>query len=389
MKVLYFYFSNRVFGFSSANIHIYEFMKGAQQLGEDVVPFTPLRKGELSDTKLSDFYLKINRYIPRCIKDLLAIVYNFSFYRKAFKKIANLKPDVLLIRNHPFMFFPILLKGRLKIPYVLEINTPLFIERVKEKNICFKGVMTIIEKKCWENADEIFTVSKSLKNILISNGIEGNKIHGIHNGVNLNLFDYQMSGKKIRDRYQLNNKFVIGFIGTFHLYHGIEMIIEEFHRVISVHKDIHLLLVGDGIGKQGCQNLVKELELDNYITFTGYVPYEEIPEHISAFDLAIMVDFTNYGSPIKLFEYMAMKKASLLPSCSPILEVIQHKKTGLIFEEKNMDSMIEQLKWAMENQNSLIEIAENAYKLVKEKFTWTINAKKVLGVCRKATKDSD
>ena len=242
--------------------------------------------------------------------------------------------------------------------------------------------MAFWEKKCWQEAEAIITVSENLKNILISNGINSNKITSVHNGVDISLFDYRINGEKIRKKYNISHKFVIGFVGAFYKHHGIEELIKNFQKFILEYDNIHLLLVGDGATKKRCEYLVNQLNLNSYITFTGYIDYQRVPEYIAAFDIALMPDSNDFGSPIKLFEYMAMKKVVLFPDYAPILEIIKHQKTGLIFEKQNIESLIGQLKWSLEHKEELISIAEEAFNLVMEKYTWRENAKRVLQVCQ-------
>jgi len=385
MKILYFYLSHRVFGFSSWNIHIYEFMAAVKRLGEDIVPFTPLVVEETADTKIRRVYFKFNRFLPRFSKDILAILHNFATYWRGVKKILQGKPDVVIVRNEAFNFFPLLLKKRLNIPVVLEVNTPIYKERVANGNVSLK-MLNFIEKRCWQNVDAITTVSENLKQMLIAEGINEEKITSIHNGVNLEKFDYRISGIKIRAQYNLNDKYLIGFVGGFFPYHGIGDLIKKFNQIVRDWGDVGLFLIGDGIARKQCQQIAESLNLTAHITFTGYVPYDCIPQYISAFDLAIIPDSNDHGSPIKLFEYMAMKKVSLAPSYKPILEIIEHKKTGLVFERHNIDSLIEQIKWARQNQSLIERIAQNAFDRVKEKFTWTVNAQRVINVCKKVVK---
>lgn len=359
-------------------------MAAVRKLGEDIVPFTPLVVEKTADTKIRRGYFKFNRFLPRFSKDILAILHNFATYWRGVKKILEVKPDVIIVRNGAFNFFSSLLKKRLNIPVVLEVNTPIYKERVAYGLVSLKKTLDFIEKRCWQDVDAITTVSENLKQMLITEGINQEKITSIHNGVNLEKFDYLISGIKIRARYNLNHKYLIGFVGGFFPYHGIGDLIKKFNQIVRDWGDVHLFLIGDGISRKQCQQITESLNLTSHITFTGYVPYDCIPEYISAFDLAIIPDFNDHGSPIKLFEYMAMKKVPLVPSYKPILEIIEHKKTGLVFERHNMDDLIEQIKWARQNQDLMKEIAQNAFDHVKEKFTWMVNAQRVINVCKKA-----
>ncbi len=389
MKIGYFYTSSREYGFLSSSIHIFEFMEAVKQLNEDIIPFNSLAVNLKADTWEKRIYLKINKKLPDVLKDILALINNFITCFKGIKFILKVKPDIIIVRNTVFDFYFLVLKKLLNIPVLLEVNTPLYYERVVlnygARRVYLTNITKYVEKNSWQKVDMIMCVSKSLKKIIVKEGIDSNKIYAVHNGVNIKKFNHKLNGNDVREKYCLTEKFVIGYVGGFYKYHGLKDIICQLNILIKKFGNINLMLIGDGPTKKICQEITYDLGMEEYITFAGFQPHESIPEYISAFDLAIIPSFTPYGSPIKLFEYMAMKKIALVPDFSPILEIIKNKKTGIVFKKNNINSLIDEIEWANKNKRLCEEIAENAYKICMKNYTWTNNASKVINICRELT----
>ncbi|MCD6272333.1 MAG: glycosyltransferase, partial [Deltaproteobacteria bacterium] len=100
-------------------------------------------------------------------------------------------------------------------------------------------------------------------------------------------------------------------------------------------------------------------------------------------DIGVIPDSNQYGSPMKLFEYMAMKVVPVVPKLPPILDVIQDEVTGFVFDRQNEQSLKEQLIHACENEDLRKQIGKNAREQVLCKHLWTHNAGHIFDVYNK------
>ena len=207
------------------------------------------------------------------------------------------------------------------IPYILEYNgSELWIIKNWQKNsseslIPFPDISYGIEKLVLKKAALIVCVSEPLKDQLLDMGIPEHKILVRSNGVNTDVYSPDIDGNLIKEKYNiLKNKVVIGFIGTFGAWHGTEKLALAYTEIQPKYDNVHLLLIGDGQRKEQVEKILSKLPPDSY-TLTGMIPQKEGVHYLAACDILVSPTVPNpdgtpfFGSPTKLFEYMAMGKA--------------------------------------------------------------------------------
>ncbi len=123
-------------------------------------------------------------------------------------------------------------------------------------------------------------------------------------------------------------KFTFGFIGTFGPWHGIEVLEQIIPAIILKNKNVHFLLMGDGILREGIEKLCVSQGLFDHVTFTGKIPQDKAPEYLAACDAFLCPTQPNadgtrfFGSPTKLFEYMSMAKPIIASDLEQLAQVI-------------------------------------------------------------------
>jgi glycosyltransferase involved in cell wall biosynthesis len=218
---------------------------------------------------------------------------------------------------------------KLGIPLVLEVNAPLLLEQKKYRKLVLSPVAEAVERECFENADLIFAVSNEVRNYAISNGAAPSRTHVQPNGVDLNHFNPDGSFADVAG----SGKPIVGFSGSLRPWHGLEDLVRAVHLLHWQGYPCHLLIVGDGPLRGWIDGYVEGAGIQDFITITGWVPHERIPDYIRRMDVAtapypVIEDF--YFSPLKLFEYMACGRAVAASDIGQIGEVIDHGKNGLL-----------------------------------------------------------
>ncbi|GAH08573.1 unnamed protein product, partial [marine sediment metagenome] len=151
-------------------------------------------------------------------------------------------------------------------PFILEVRDlwpdSIIAVKIIKENLFIK-LLRIIEKKMYHSADRIVVLTNSFKKHIIGFGFPGEKIMTIPNGVNLNLFN-SVKEQKIDRTFDFTDKgkFIVSYIGTFGLAHGIENIILAAENLQN-NSNIHFLLVGDGSKRSTLLSLVKKIGLTN------------------------------------------------------------------------------------------------------------------------------
>ncbi|MGD0977582.1 MAG: glycosyltransferase family 4 protein [Candidatus Bathyarchaeia archaeon] len=163
-------------------------------------------------------------------------------------------------------------------------------------------VMTkLVENMSCMMCDLIFVVSERDKEQLASFGIPENKIEVIPNSVEVNRYLRTSNGKKVRNKYKLNNRIVMIFHGNLGYAPNEEAVRiltnDVLPNILEKHPDVFLLLVGRNPPKIHHPNII----------VTGFV--ENLPEYIAAADIALVPLLKGGGTRIKILEYMACGKA--------------------------------------------------------------------------------
>ena len=184
-----------------------------------------------------------------------------------------------------------------------------------------------------------------------------------------------------RHPIKLEGRFVIGFVGTFKRWHGVDFLLSAFQILHQTDPSTHLLLVGDGPLRLQLEEEVRKMGLRGAVTFAGAVAHEEIPPYLAATDAAVapypaLQDF--YFSPLKLFEYMASGRAVVASRVGQVAEVVRDGVTGLLFEPGNVADLVGCIRRVRDNPALGRELGRNASAASAER-TWTHNAAKVIG----------
>lgn len=196
----------------------------------------------------------------------------------------------------------------------------------------------------------------------------------LHDGVNLERFN-------IKERVNLQGKIKIGYVGSLKTLgdsKGVEIILEVSKHI----KDATFYIIGAKTDEE-----VKEIErkkkTDNVIVLKR-IPYADVPKYLKSFDILLLPlpksRFNSYyTSPLKLFEYMAAKKCIIASDLPSIGSVVSEKEV-LFFKPGNVKDLIEKIKYAIKHKKECEKKAENAYKLVKEKYSWDERARGILNL---------
>jgi Glycosyltransferase len=187
-------------------------------------------------------------------------------------------------------------------------------------------------------------VSKPLKQFIDTEANEVKTVV-IPNGVDTVKFDpYRFDKQAIKRRLGLEEKKVLGYVGSYKPWHGIDMSLAIIELLSRLDERYHLVLIGEGPCYQQITDKIKEKVIGKYVTQFRYVPHPQIPEYIACFDYALMSypDLRPfYFSPLKMFEYMAMSLVVAATDIGQIGEIIENGHTGLLIYPPTPDNFVE------------------------------------------------
>lgn len=376
MNILY---HHRTQAAGAAGQHIREMVKAFIKCGHSVDIVSPTRIDNSIQTK-SDTP-KRNRYaVPQIMFELLEILYNIVDFLRIKNQLRKRKYNFIYERYAIFNIAGVFSAKFSNIPIIIESSftskTPVFPKRTK----ILSGLAYLCDRFIFSKADGVVVVSSVLKESLIKKfGVNAEKIVVLPNAVDIEEFNTGISSLPVKLKYNLNSNKVVGFIGGFYPWHGLDLFMDAAEDLLKVLPNVKFLLVGDGPMFNDLKGRVRNCSLRHAVIFAGPVVHSKLPEYISSFDVGVMPDSNNYGSPMKIFEYMAMGRPVLAPKLRPIEEVIENGTNGLLFEAKKRDDLAKEMLRLLIDKELSQKLALNAREKVLEKYTWVKNAQFILG----------
>jgi len=381
MKILY---HHRTRAEDAQGIHVQEMVNAFRELGHEVeIAAIASENEKQSSTSSESFVGRLAAKVSPLIYELLEIFYNLYGFCLLTKRILRFRPHVIYERYALYTVAGILVSKLFRIQLILEVNAPLAYEKKKYGKLVFPSLAKTFERWICSHSCKTIVVSTHLKKLLQDIGVPYGRMVVISNGINPNIFNPNIDGEAVRKRFGLDGKIVLGFVGWFRKWHGLEDLLRAYVKYRMKEKNIHILLVGDGPAYKDLEAYARENGiLEKGVTFTGPVARKDIPSYIAAFDIALQPDVTDYASPIKLFEYMAMGKGVIAPNKDNIKEIVGETYEAL-FESGDWDNMARTILEYTQSKQKTKELGEQARSIVYEnQYLWLENARRSLDLLK-------
>ena len=205
------------------------------------------------------------------------------------------------------------------------------------------------------------------------------------NAIDSEKFKMIKRDKALEKELGVQDKPVIGYIGSFVEYEGLDLLLEACAMLKERHGDVfRLLLVGDGDTMQLLRRTSQFLQLEEQVIFTGRVPHDEVERYYSLIDIAPLprkgYRVCELVSPLKPFEAMGAGKVLVTSSVRALAEIVDDGVTGLVFEKDNATDLAEKLELVLLDSGLRKKIGANANKWVRENHSWDVISKRVTDI---------
>ena len=235
-----------------------------------------------------------------------------------------------------------------------------------------------LENHVVNGADAVAVICKGLQADLIARGVKAKKITISPNGVDLDLFGQPPArDEQLLSELDLVGKSVLGFIGSFYDYEGLDDLIAAMPLLIASHPHVHLLLVGGGPMEDALKRQVERLGVTPAITFTGRVPHGEVERYYGLMDIMVYprksMRLTDLVTPLKPLEAMAQGRLVAASDVGGHRELIEDGVTGTLFPAGDPEKIAENLAQLLVDRGAWAQTIETAQKFVKSDRNWSSN----------------
>ena len=237
------------------------------------------------------------------------------------------------------------------------------------------------EKHCYHSAKKIVVVTDSFKRRLVERGIDSSKIDVVKNGVNRSLFVPVVKDLQLLNELGLQNKKIIGYIGTHGMAHKLDFIL-QCAKGMEGRNNYHFLFLGSGAEKRNLLDLKEKLDLKN-VTMLDPVSKLEVKRYISILDIALInlrkSELFTTVIPSKIFENAGMEIPILMGVNGEAREIIESYHAGVYFEPESETEFCEKLDLLLTDENLYNECKEGCKKLSLD-FDRNLLANKMLQI---------
>lgn len=323
------------------------------------------------------------------VPELNALLFNEQFERRVMAILGDERPRFIYQRYSVNNIAGLLLAERLQVPLVLEYNgSEVWINRHWGKVLDDEDTAVRLEQLNLSHAALIVVVSDVLANELQGRGVATERILVNPNGVDPQCYRPDIPTGKLVRRYALEDRKVIGFIGSFGPWHGAQVLVQAYAELLrrnpGLRGQVRLMMIGDGQLMPQVQAEIAQAGLEPDVILTGRVAQAEGPEYLAACDVLVSPHVPNsdgsafFGSPTKLFEYMAMGRPIVASDLDQIGDVLVHEQTALLVPPGDPVAIAAAIERLLDDPPLTQSLASNARDTALRKHTWRRHTDRIL-----------
>jgi PEP-CTERM/exosortase A-associated glycosyltransferase len=303
--------------------------------------------------------------------------------RRLLEVARNVQPHIIHAHSPVLNALPALKVGRkLNIPVVYEVRAfweDAAVDHGTTAEDSLRYRMTrALETRALQRAAHVFTICDGLRGDMLQRGIPPEKITVIPNAVDIDSFNMGgVADEALKTQLGLAGCTVVGFIGSFYAYEGLDLLVDALPQVIACLPDVRVLLVGGGPQEAALKAQVARLKLDRYVVFTGRVPHSEVQRYYDLVDVLAYprhsMRLTELVTPLKPLEAMAQGRLLVASDVGGHKELIRHGQTGMLFKAGSAASLADTLLQVIAKQDMWPELRRAGRWFVETERNWRVS----------------
>lgn len=290
------------------------------------------------------------------------------------------RPDILHAHSPALNAIAALRVGRkLGIPVVYEIRAfweDAAVDHGTSKEWGMRYRLTrAMETWAVRRAQAVTTICEGLRAEIVGRGIPAAKVTVIPNAVNIEDFSVgEARDAALAARLGIDGKQVLGFIGSFYAYEGLDILLRALPAMLAKNPAIRVLLVGGGPQDAALKTLARELGVADSVLFTGRVPHDEVQRYYNLIDVLVYprlkMRLTDLVTPLKPLEAMAQGRLLVASDVGGHRELIEDGKTGVLFAAGDAGALAEKVLALLAAPETWQTLRQQGRAFVEHERTW-------------------
>jgi PEP-CTERM/exosortase A-associated glycosyltransferase len=302
----------------------------------------------------------------------------------------EVKPDILHAHSPALNAIAALRVGRrLGIPVVYEIRAfweDAAVDHGTSREWGLRYRLTrAMETYALKRVHAATTICEGLRTEIVGRGIPSSKVTVIPNAVNIVDFSVDETRDQVlAKRIGIDGKQVLGFIGSFYAYEGLDVLLRALPLMLEKNPAIRVLLVGGGPQAAELERLAQELGVSDQVIFVGRVPHEEVQRYYNLIDVLVYprlkMRLTDLVTPLKPLEAMAQGRLVVASDVGGHRELIDDGKTGILFQAGNAQALAEQVLALLDGPQRWPALREAGRTFVEHERSWVASVSRYRSV---------
>ena len=279
-----------------------------------------------------------------------------------------------------------------RVPFVFEVRDlwpeSLAAVGMGNPNSLLHRTLAKIASFLYRRSDRVVVVTPAFEDHLVQHWrVPRKKISVIENGVETKLFapDPFPGGTEttLRRELRAEGKFVVSYIGTMGMAHGLETIIAVAAQLQNTNPEIVFLMLGEGAEKERIVTLARERGLNN-LRFVDQQPREKIPAYICASDVCLVLlkktELFKTVIPTKMLEFMSCARPVILGVDGQARAILEEARAGFVIEPESSAALLDAIRDLAANREVARQLGQNGREYILRKFSRHHTAEKYICV---------
>lgn len=300
-----------------------------------------------------------------------------ALQKRVHEAIGRWKPDIIHAHSPVLVGLPALIEARRhRLPFVYEIRDLWENASVDRGKFSYDSpqykVARGLESAVFRRANAVVAICEALRAELAPRVGKHTQLCVVGNGVDAAAFEPVAEATELRERLGLAGKRIVGYLGTFQPYEGLDCLVDAMPQVLEQIPNAHCVITGGT--DEALERRAAELGMAEHVTFTGRVPHTQVRDMYSIADLMVYprrsTRTTELTTPLKPLEAMALAKPVIISDVKAMLELVQNNETGLIFRAGDSADLADKIATILGDRERATTLGAQARAWIERERDW-------------------